>query len=593
MKKEAYMYIKSLRIRNNATDVIMREVPFHKGANFIVDTENSGRHNKVGKTTFLKLIDILMGAKDRKLVYTDQETNNEVTELRNIIVEKQVSVEMTLSQNLETPYGNVLELQVELFPRGHYFINGERLSLSDYRLTLNKLLFNVNNNIPSFRELINSFVRVSVGGNDSSFLRTLPRASNAKYRSVYNYLFGISDPALDSKLSQLNADLKHAEESLRQYKRVNGVDNLEQQKQVLIALENEYAKAKILVDDIFNADKYKSNRNIIAAVRSKYLKLADQISEVNYRIDLNKKALKSAKAERDRQADPVLVKNFFDEVCSMLPNINKTFEEMVSFNRKLCDNKIDYFEEIESALLTRRMELQNEQEKLLLDNSQYLSLIAEDKINEYEQLSNNLMQIKQDIGKKQEIIDTLNRYESELSKIKDEIDNYSTGGSAREGKTGDYQAMMSSFNSFFTSFAQRINNETPILVYEPDTSKFPVSIAEISGSSTGTRKSLMAAFDLAYQQFAKANNICVPHFIVHDVVENVEGEDLRTIVAVSNEIDAQYIVAVLKEKLDSSKVSDKEQEKLQILQLAEDDRLFEGRTVCLNEYENTEELLSI
>lgn len=132
------MYIKSLRIRNNATDVIMREVPFHKGANFIVDTENSGRHNKVGKTTFLKLIDILMGAKDRKLVYTDQETNNEVTELRNIIVEKQVSVEMTLSQNLETPYGNVLELQVELFPRGHYFINGERLSLSDYRVVLDR-----------------------------------------------------------------------------------------------------------------------------------------------------------------------------------------------------------------------------------------------------------------------------------------------------------------------------------------------------------------------------------------------------------------------------------------------------------------------
>ena len=56
MKKEAYMYIKSLRIRNNATDVIMREVPFHKGANFIVDTENSVDTTKLERQHSLSLL---------------------------------------------------------------------------------------------------------------------------------------------------------------------------------------------------------------------------------------------------------------------------------------------------------------------------------------------------------------------------------------------------------------------------------------------------------------------------------------------------------------------------------------------------------
>ena len=69
------MFIKSLRIRNTATNIVMREVSFHKGANFVVDTEDSKRHNKVGKTTFLKLIDVLMGAQNRSHIYTDQETN--------------------------------------------------------------------------------------------------------------------------------------------------------------------------------------------------------------------------------------------------------------------------------------------------------------------------------------------------------------------------------------------------------------------------------------------------------------------------------------------------------------------------------------
>lgn len=142
-----------------------------------------------------------------------------------------------------------------------------------------------------------------------------------------------------------------------------------------------------------------------------------------------------------------------------------------------------------------------------------------------------------------------------------------------------YQAMMTSFNGFFTPLAQRINNEKPILVYSSDTSEFPVSITEISGSSTGTRKSLIAAFDFAYQQFAKANCISVPHFVVHDVVENVEGEDLNAVIEAANELDAQYVVAVLKEKLDSSNIPENEQCELQIIRLSDDDKLFEGKTV--------------
>lgn len=46
------MFIKSLRIRNTTTNTVMREVSFHKGTNFIVDTEYSSRHNKVGKDNF-------------------------------------------------------------------------------------------------------------------------------------------------------------------------------------------------------------------------------------------------------------------------------------------------------------------------------------------------------------------------------------------------------------------------------------------------------------------------------------------------------------------------------------------------------------
>ena len=573
------MYIESLRIRNTVTNKVMREVLFHKGANFVVDASASGRHNKVGKTTFLKLIDVLMGAKNKSNIYTDLETGNVAIDLRDTIVTKRIAAEMTLVKDFDRPCASSVDLKVELFPRGGYFVNGERMGITKYWLKLNELVFGIDGNIPTFRQLINSFVRVSVGGDVDSFLRTLPRANHAIYRSVYNYLFGISDPKLDSILSELKRRLNQARESLRQYKRVNDVESIEEQLQIQVALEGEYQRVKAQVDDIFDSDEYRANRDAIANVRLKYAELTDALSEVDYKISRTRDSLAAANDESLRQADLSLTRRFFDEVCGMLPSLNKTFEDMVSFNKKLCDNKIAYFQGLNEDLLSRKKELDARRRDLLKENGRFLSLVEQNRVDEYEELAENLMRIRQDIGHRAEVVDTLKRFELDIAAIQEEIDNYSTGGSAREGKNGDYQARMNSFNGFFTRMAERINGEKPILVYSTDTNKFPVSITEISGSSTGTRKSLIAAYDLAYQQFAAENGIRTPRFVVHDVVENVEGADLRAIIDASNSVDAQYIVAVLKEKLDSSRIMDKTQGGLRILQLSDDDRLFDGKTV--------------
>ena len=236
------MFIKSLRILNTATKTIMREISFHKGANLIVDTEASNRHNKVGKTTFLKLIDVLMGAQNKEGIYQDHDTNTAAIALQDLISKKRIAVEMTLVQKFEPPYGKVVELRVDLFPRGHYYINNEQLTIRKYQKRLNSLLFGIDNNTPTFRQLINSFVRVSLRGDNNTFLRNLTQTNSATYRCVYNFLFNISDPLLDKKLSQLTTELNHAKESLKEYKRVNTVDDIEQQRQILSVLENSYER---------------------------------------------------------------------------------------------------------------------------------------------------------------------------------------------------------------------------------------------------------------------------------------------------------------------------------------------------------------
>lgn len=133
------MFIKSLRIRKTTTDEIVREVLFHKGANLIVDTEDSESHNRVGKTTFLKLIDIAMGAKDRKLIYTDADTGTVTEELRDFIVTNKIAVDMTLTSDF--PDGDDVILTIDLFPNGRYYIDGEKMGQKAYQQRLNVLLF--------------------------------------------------------------------------------------------------------------------------------------------------------------------------------------------------------------------------------------------------------------------------------------------------------------------------------------------------------------------------------------------------------------------------------------------------------------------
>lgn len=566
------MFIKSLRIRKTTTDEIVREVLFHKGANLIVDTEDSESHNRVGKTTFLKLIDIAMGAKDRKLIYTDADTGTVTEELRDFIVTNKIAVDMTLTSDF--PDGDDVILTIDLFPNGRYYIDGEKMGQKAYQQRLNVLLFGNEANVPTFRQLINSFVRVSVGGDDNSFLKTVPSGSTSIYRSVYNALFGISDPALDKKRDDLNKDLNKTRESIKRYKKVQNVDTVSEQQQILAGLEAEHEEVQCKLNSIIDADVYRANRDEIAATRTRYASLTLQLSDIDYRLQRNEEALQTAMQERGRQADVNLSRRFFEEVCSMIPMVNATFEEMVAFNNQLCDNKIAYFASVAEKLKAERASVQREISQLSSQNSQFMSLVEQDLIDEYESLQARLVELSSSIGKCREVIDTLNSFEVEQTSIEGKIASLGSSDDGDEPQSNDFAAMMLAFNAFFTPLAREFNNESPLLVYYEESNKFPVAIRDTAGSSTGTRKSLIAAFDLAYQQFAESKGIKAPRFIVHDVLENIEGKVLRDIIARASTINCQYIVAVLKEKLDSSLIPAEEQGKLQILQLSIDDMLF-------------------
>lgn len=565
------MFIKSLRIIDTLHNEILRNVDFHAGANFIVDTEDSEAHNKVGKTTFLRLIDVAMGAKKKKLIYTDADTNTETMELRKFIEDNKVAVELILTDsfNSEQTSKDAL-LRIDLFPNGHYYINGKQTKQKDYYAELNKLLFANEQNVPTFRELIGSFVRVSVGGDNSAFLKILPYNNNAKYRSVYNFLFNISDPEVDKKINDLQTDLNQSERAEKKYKDVNHVEDVDVQEKILHEYEIEYASIKALLDDMVDANSYKTNRDEIIHIRTEYTELTRQIADIDYELMRNESAILSAEKERERTADVELARNFYSEVHELMSSISVSFEEMVHFNERLCDNRISYFGNLHKTLESKRDELKQRVDTITSENSNLMALIEQSRLSEYESLQERLTDAARQIGERKDIVTTLNNFKEHQDNLKAQIENAKRVSAEQ---TSSYE-MTDAFNKHFKQMAYTFTNERPVIVYVEDRSKFPIQIEALQGTSTGSRKALIAAYDFSYQLFAREQHLHVPNFIVHDVLENIEGNVLKKIIETSEKIGTQYIVAILKEKLDSSGINEATQRRLQVLQLSKDNKLF-------------------
>ncbi len=141
-----------------------------------------------------------------------------------------------------------------------------------------------------------------------------------------------------------------------------------------------------------------------------------------------------------------------------------------------------------------------------------------------------------------------------------------------EGEAGEKEDSLSIFNKYFSKYSEKTNGE-PFMLYSTEEG-FLFGIDNVKrGLSTGTRKSIIAAFDLAYQQFAKQLDKKVPNFIVHDVIETLDKVSLTAIINIVNSVECQYIVAVLKEKIQGH---DLIQESNIIVTLSENNRPFKN-----------------
>ncbi|MFS1133374.1 hypothetical protein [Enterococcus hirae] len=560
------MFIKRLTIKETQpSEKIVREIPFQMGLNFIVDAgKDQEKGNSVGKTTILKLIDVALGAKDRKYIYYDEETQKTNSVLKTYIAEKKVRVELLIAESFEDDkkYKNYL-LAVDLFPRGRRFIDGLEFNQNEYWRQLNVIFFSNIANSPTFRQLINMFVRIDQRSDNNKFLKFLTRTNNATYQNIYAFLFDLQDQETSNRLLGLKESIGEKEKELKNYMKLNDFKSIDVINQRVILLENSINNLNGQMEVLIDSKQFKENEEKISEIKVKYAQYNDNLDELLFKKQRIIEILKDAKMDATNMIDEDVLKALYSETLDIMGSLKKEFQDLLQFNRELVQNKLNYFSLQLKKIDEKIKAIEIKRKQLFSNHKNVIMLIEENKIEEYSLLKNKLSDYTEELGKDKNIRDTFTNLEEKLEELKAELDDFDTGDDRK-------QDSISIFNEYFSKYSEETNGE-PFMLYKKK-SGFPVGIEYVKkGLSTGTRKSIITSFDLAYQQLAKNLGKKVPNFIVHDVIETVDQVALTAIVNIINSMECQYIVAVLKEKINGNNCID---DKNILVSLSENDRPF-------------------
>jgi hypothetical protein len=189
------MFLKNLKITSEGSTI--REIPFHKGLNLIVDDTPNGQGNEtgnnVGKTTVLMLVDFCLGASP-KHIYTDPENKREEYKLvKDFLVGQKVLISLTLKEDLDQPNSREVLIERNFLARNKKIqrIDGVQKSDPDFEEGLTSIIFPGHfGKKPTFRQLISHNIRYS----DLSLHNTLKTLDgftrDDEYETLYLFLLG-------------------------------------------------------------------------------------------------------------------------------------------------------------------------------------------------------------------------------------------------------------------------------------------------------------------------------------------------------------------------------------------------------------------
>lgn len=565
------MFIKRIVIASPLE--VIREIPFHKGLNLIVD-ESDGQvtGNSVGKTTVLKLVDFCLGAKP-KIIYEDPENKKEIyTLVRDYLVENKISVFLHLTEDLDDDEARSVVIERNFLSRKNIVRKIDSISYteSEFEDKLTEIFFPGQvGKKPTFRQIISHNIRY----NDmsvSNTLKTLDRyTSDAEYETLYLYLLGCDF----SKGSTKQEILQRIQQENVFKKRLEKVQTKSAYEAALAIIEVEIEdlnkkKFALNINENFEGDLNDLNR-----VRYEINLMSSDIGNLNIRKDL----IEETKAELSLAASDIDLSQLeiiYKQASSNIDSLQKTFEELVAYHNQMVGERISYIAKELPDIEEKIRRKDSEIKKLLRRERNLADLVS--KSSSFEELENLISKLNSKyrdkgefesiIGQLIEVEENIKIYEAELNDIDNEL------------FSDEFEAIVkrqvNNFNKYFSETSEDLYGEKYALKYDKIVNKKGQKLYKFSAFNTnfssGKKQGEISCFDIAYTLFADEENIPCMHFLLNDKKELMHDNQLVKIADLVNKNDIQFVASILKDKLPDYLNN----EKYFTVKLSESDKLF-------------------
>lgn len=566
------MKIKKLIVRKTKpSEEVIREIQFNeKGLNLIIDdTPESLREsgNSVGKSTAIKIIDLCLGARSVRELYYDSDTRSENVVVKDFLDEFKVQAELILID--ENKRG--CSIKRDLFPRGKKYIFDEPYSKQDFWDELKKIIFDLKEPRPTFRQLIPKFVRVENTA-EEQMIKFLPIMTGSDvYDTIYCFLFQIYSDELLSKKGEITERLSECQKTIQTLEKSKSISSLSVLKQSLEIINSDLKDLYDKRNKLSYMDEYREELDSKRKLTLRINDLQEKMELVEFEIANIENSIVSLAKEKS-EINIQILQAVYQEAKSYIPTLQKNFEDMVSFHNSMIQNRIDF---IQKPLNVKKelLEQYSSQLATILEQKEKITIEALDEglLDELNMLNRKIEDLSLKKGEIKQSIQLLEEQEAvrqdlnkELLVIQNQMEN------------DGIDEKIKKFNQFFSDYCDKLYGEKYLLAYNEnwkEEKKFPVSIASLGGKvGTGKKKAVIVAFDLAYMQYSIEMGIKVPQFVIHDKMENTHINQIKTIFEICEGIDGQYIIPILRERID--KVEQKYVEKAKVLELSTNNKFF-------------------
>ncbi len=564
------MYLKELKILNNRA--LIREIKFRKGINLIIDeTKNNDRKvsgNNVGKTTVLRLIDFCLGG-EGKNIYKDPEFKEKGSNktIEKFLKDNNIVISLLLKEELEIETSDEIIIRRNFLSRKDKIqeINGKQYKSDDFLKELKKLIFKSEKPKPTFRQIIAKNIR----DEKSRLINTIkvlhPTTRQEEYEALFFFWLGI--PIDESEKKQRLLSLIKIENDLQ--KRLKKEHNISQIEQSLIIVNRNIAKLEKDKEKLHINEKYEEELTSLNKIRGEMNRLSTRIGQ----LELRKELIFESKEELEKEIaniDVQQIKFLYSEAKLLVPGIQKTFEETLNFHNEMLAEKKTFIckelPQLEKDIILLKRDVKNllKEEKIISDK-----LKNADTFYELEKMISDLNNSHEQKGNLEE---QKRLWENSISNIKQysgELENIDNTIISQEDLLKERIII---FNQYFSVISKELYGEQFVLSDDRNERGYELGISSISGNlGTGKKKGQIAAFDLAFIQFADALDINCLHFILHDQIENVHDNQITNLLNdIVSKINCQYVLPVLRDKLPD----DIDINKHKVLSLSQDDKLF-------------------